>query len=232
MELLAADFTLIAWDAPGWGGSDDPPPSVHLSYYADALAGLIRGLGIDRPDVLGLSFGGGLAIELVHRHPDLARSLVLVGAYAGWAGSLPPDEVADRLSRMLEESTQPPEQWVDSYLPGFFVGSVERELIDEVRAIMCDSRASGLVPMLTAFAEADLREVLPTITIPTLLLYGELDARAPLRIAEQLHARIPASQLRVIPGVGHCCSIEAPDVFASEVRSFLTGLATDLPRGT
>lgn len=75
--------------------------------------------------------------------------------------------------------------------------------------------------MLLAFAEADLRDMLPTIEVPTLLLYGEADQRSPLNVAENLHSRIPASKLVVIPGVGHDCSLEAPEIFNAEVRSFL-----------
>jgi pimeloyl-ACP methyl ester carboxylesterase len=60
-----------------------------------------------------------------------------------------------------------------------------------------------------------------TIEIPTLLLYGELDQRAPLRIAEELRARIPSAKLVVIPGVGRVSNAEAPDTFNAQVREFL-----------
>ena len=60
-----------------------------IADYADAVAGLLGALGVERPHVCGLSFGGGLAIAVYGRHPDAVRSLVLAGAYAGWKGSLP-----------------------------------------------------------------------------------------------------------------------------------------------
>ncbi|MEV6336994.1 alpha/beta hydrolase [Nocardia vinacea] len=221
LESLADEYTVIAWDAPGCGRSDDPPEGVRLGYYADTLAGLIRGLGLEHPHVLGLSFGGGLAIELYHRHPGVPRSLILVGAYAGWAGSLPADVVDERVRRIREETQRPPAEWAESYLPTFFATPIPREWIDEMLAIMSDSRPSGMVAILSAFAEADLRDVLPTIAVPTLILNGELDERAPLRIAEGLHANIPGSQLVVIPGVGHCCNLEAPKAFDAVVRHFL-----------
>ena len=224
MEALADAFTVVAWDAPGCGGSDDPPDGFSLGDYADALAGLLDVLGVADPHVLGLSWGGGLAIELYHRHPRLPQSMILVGAYAGWAGSLPAEVVAERVCRMEEEATRPPSEWAESYLPGFFATPVDQELVDEVLAMMLDARPTGTVPMLHAFAEADLRDVLPTIAVPTLLLYGELDARAPLHVAEQLHAGITGSQLVVIPSVGHVCNVEATDAFHGAVRQFLTNL--------
>ena len=70
-------------------------------------------------------------------------------------------------------------------------------------------------------AEADLRDVLPHIDVPTLLLYGDKDVRAPLAVAEDLHAAIPNSRVVVLPGVGHMSSVESPGAFNAEVRSFL-----------
>ena len=86
MDSFGADFTVIAWDAPGCGGSDDVPPTFGLDDYVDTLARFIDVLHLGRPHLLGLSLGGILAIALHGRHPDVARSLVLASAYAGWAG--------------------------------------------------------------------------------------------------------------------------------------------------
>ena len=75
--------------------------------------------------------------------------------------------------------------------------------------------------MLHAMAEADLRDVLPRIKAPTLLLYGDADVRSPLGVGEALHAQIPTSTLVVMPGAGHLSNIEAADRFNAEVRTFL-----------
>ena len=225
LEGLSDEFTVIAWDAPGCGGSADPPDRFPLADYADAVTDFIRAIGVERPHLLGLSFGAGLAIEVYGRHPSLARSLVLASAYAGWAGSLPADVIADRVRRALADADRPPQEWIGSYLSGFFAGPVPQESIDEVLAIMGDVRAGGIRPMVKAFAEADLRDVLGSVTVPTLFVYGELDVRAPLTVAEDLHARVPHSELVVIPGVGHMSNIEAPVTFNAEVRRFLRSVA-------
>ena len=75
--------------------------------------------------------------------------------------------------------------------------------------------------MLKAMAEADLRDVLPHIRVPTLLVYGERDQRSPLSVAEELHARISTSELVILPGVGHVACAEAPEAFNDAVRAFL-----------
>ncbi|QBI20051.1 alpha/beta fold hydrolase [Egibacter rhizosphaerae] len=221
LEELADEFTVIAWAAPGCGRSADPPADFRLPDYADCVAGLVDALGLARPHMLGLSFGGGLALEVYRRHPAIVRTLVLAAAYAGWAGSLPPDVVEQRLARALREAELPPEQWADGYLPGMFAAGAPPGAVEEYRTMMLDARLAGIRAMLQGFAEADLRDVLPTIDVPTLLLYGAEDQRSPLSVAEDLHARIPTSRLVVIPDIGHVSNLEAPDVFNEEVRSFL-----------
>jgi pimeloyl-ACP methyl ester carboxylesterase len=222
LEGLGDELTVVAWDAPGCGGSDDPPEWFRLPDYADCLAGFVAALDLGRPHVCGLSFGGGLALELYRRHPELPRSLVLASAYAGWAGSLPPEVVRERLEQATREAELPPEQWVRGYLPGLFTEAAPPELLEEAVAIMADTRPAAMRTMARAFAEADLRDVLATIQVPALLLYGEADRRSPLGVvAAELHRGIQGSRLVVMPGVGHASNMEAPERFNAEVREFL-----------
>jgi pimeloyl-ACP methyl ester carboxylesterase len=75
--------------------------------------------------------------------------------------------------------------------------------------------------MAHSSAEADLRDVLPRVNVPTLLLYGDQDVRAPLKVANALHSAIPGSQLVIIRDVGHVSPVEAPERFNREVRAFV-----------
>ena len=228
-EALANGFTVVAWDAPGCGQSDDPPDTFRLPDYADCLAIFIEALALDRPHVLGLSFGAALALELYRRHPQLPRTLVLAGAYAGWAGSLPPEVVAERLARVLREAEQDAAQWVPAYIHGMLTESAPQAMVDEVTAFMSDVHPAGNVAMVRSLAEADLRDVLPRIEVPTLLLYGDLDTRSPVAIGEALHAEIPGSTLAVLTGVGHLSNIEGADRFNREVRAFLRSNGSNGP---
>jgi pimeloyl-ACP methyl ester carboxylesterase len=221
LDALAQDFTVLAWDAPGCGGSFDPPADLGLAGYADCLAELLSELGLERPHVLGLSFGSGLALELFRRHPQLPRSLVLASA---WAGSLGRDAAEERRKLLLREAERPPEEVARAFSTTLFVESVPTALVDEMVAVMSSFHPAGLRAMVNAFADADLREVLPRIDIPTLLVYGDSDQRSPLHVAEDLHARIPDSELVVIPGPGHMVNVEAPERFNEVVREFLMSL--------
>jgi pimeloyl-ACP methyl ester carboxylesterase len=218
---LSGEFTVVAWDAPGCGGSSDPPESFRLPDYADCLAAFLGALEIERAHVAGLSFGAGLALEFYRRHPGLPRTLVLASAYAGWAGSLPLRVVAERLATALRESELPPERFVPGWVTGLLTDAAPAEMVDELVAIMSSFHPAGSRTMARAFAEADLRDVLPGVSIPTLLLYGDADTRSPPSVARELHAGIPESRLVMIPGAGHQCNVEAAERFTAEMAGFL-----------
>lgn len=230
LDGLDDEFSVIAWDAPGCGGSDDPPGSFSMEDYADSLAGFVRVLGLARPHILSLSFGGALALALYARHPTLPRSLVLAGAYAGWAGSLPADEVQRRLQRISAEVTQPPDEWLPKYLPGMLTEFAPREMAEKTLALMSGIHPRASLTMFRAMAEADLRGILPGIDVPTLVLHCELDARSPLAVGSELHRQIPGSVFVALPGVGHLSNIEAADAFNLELRTFLCSLSSPIGR--
>jgi pimeloyl-ACP methyl ester carboxylesterase len=221
IDALSDEFTVVAWDAPGCGQSSDPPETFRLPDFADCLAAFVDALGLARPHVLGLSLGGALALELYRRHRRIPRTLVLAGAYAGWAGSLPVELVGQRLQQAIREADLPPDQFVPGWLPGLLTDSAPAEMVDEVVALMSEFHPVGYRTMAHGMAESDLREVLPLIAVPTLLLYGDVDRRSPLLVGQDLHARIPGSVLRVLRATGHLSNVEAADRFNAEVRRFL-----------
>jgi pimeloyl-ACP methyl ester carboxylesterase len=220
LDGLSDEFMVVAWDAPGSGRSSDPPESFGVDGYADCLAGFLEKLGIRRACVAGLSFGGIIALGLQRRHAAKSSALILASAYAGWAGSLPAEAAEQRLRQALALAEETPQAFVRALLPTMFSTAISDETLDDFRASMQAFHPRGFRSMARASAE-DVRDVLPNIDVPTLLLYGERDVRAPLTVAEALHAAIPSSSLVVLPNVGHVCNVEAPDGFNAAVRDFL-----------
>jgi pimeloyl-ACP methyl ester carboxylesterase len=220
LDTLSDDFTVIAWDAPGAGASSDPPESFGIAGYADALAGFVTALDLESPHVAGLSFGGILAIALHGRHPAVASRLVLASAYAGWSGSLPAEVVTQRLQQAMALSELPPDEFVAALLPTMFSDGTPPETVDAFGESMRAFHPAGFRAMARASAE-NVREALPRIDVPTLLVYGDQDVRAPLPVAEDLHRSIAGSTLVLLPGAGHVANLEAPEAFDRAVRAFL-----------
>ncbi|MFJ9390529.1 alpha/beta fold hydrolase [Nocardioides sp. NPDC101246] len=217
LDALADEFTVVAWDEPGAGGSSDVPAGFELSDYADHLAGLIRALDISPCTLVGLSWGVTVILELYRRRPEVARSLVLADGYAGWRGSLGADEADARLAGLRDQ----PEGAFDPTLPGLFAGPPPADFVPLLEAMSADVRRHSMLTALTAMAQADLTDVLATIQVPTQLIWGALDARSPLSVAHEFERRIPGADLAVIPDCGHVSNLEAPEAFNDILRFFL-----------
>lgn len=222
IEDFADEFTVVAWDAPGCGGSSDAPEGFRMSDYANSLARLVSQLDLGRCHVVGHSWGSSLALELCRRHPASVASLVLVGGYAGWAGSLPADEVERRLAFALATAEAVDSQtWRPRSMPGLFSDAMSPATAHELAVVMGDIRGAATRTMAHALAECDLRDALNDIDTPTLIVCGDHDERSPVAVAQAMEARLPRSTLRVLPGLGHECYLENPAAFHRLVREFL-----------
>jgi len=225
LESLTDQFTVIAWDAPGAGQSPDPAEPFEFCDWADCLDGVLDATEIGAAHILGLSWGGIVAQEFYQRHPGRVRSLVLADTYAGWKGSLPEPMPEKRLAACLRDSWLPASEFVPRYLPGMFSRSPKEDVQDELAGIMADFHPLGFRLMATALADVDTRDLLLTIRVPTLLIWGGEDARSPLSVAYQMRDLIPGARLVVIPGAGHVSNLEAPAAFDAAVRDFCSSIS-------
>jgi pimeloyl-ACP methyl ester carboxylesterase len=177
---LARDHTVITWDAPGFGESSDIDDSWQAPQVADGLVAFVAALGLERPRLVGHSFGTMVALSLYRRHPASPASFVLVGGYWGEAGSLPVARWRDgsRCSSAWPSWARPSSQSPTRSVLRAFTGRPRRAVLgtmmrENIRPATV--RAAGYIG-----PETDLRPVLPTVDVPTLVLHGEADARSPL----------------------------------------------------
>lgn len=216
---LADEFTVVAWDEPGAGRSSDMPEGFALADFADCLAALVGALDLGPAHIAGLSWGGTVVLELYRRHPGLVATLIMIDTYAGWKGSLPADEVRERVAGARQMLAAPPEDF-DPTFPGLFAGDPPAKFVPLLAAIAADVRPATLGHQLTIMAETDQRDLLPRIAIPTLLVWGELDARSPLSVARHFEEAIPDTEFVVIEGAGHVSNLERPEPVNKAVRNF------------
>lgn len=216
---LADEFTVVAWDEPGAGRSSDLPEGFGLTDYADALVPLLEALDLGPAHIAGLSWGGTVVLELYRRHPGLVATLIMMDSYAGWKGSLPAAEVRARVEgthRMLAA----PDGEFDPTLPGLFAGDPPARFAPLLAAVAADVRPATLGRELALMAETDLSHLLPHVDVPTLLIWGQHDARSPLTVARQFEEAIPDATLVVIEGAGHMSNLERPERVNDVVREF------------
>src|SRR5215203_5626778 len=108
----------------------------------------------------------------------------------------------------------------DPALPGLFAGVPPAEFVPLLSAMDADVRPESLRTAVLVMAEADQRDLLPRIAVPTLLIWGDQDARSPLRIARKFEQAIPDARLVVTPDCGHVSNLEQAERFNEAVREF------------
>ena len=217
-----ADRESIAFDAPGVGGSPAPfyPPTIRR--LAGVVAGLVHDLGHQQVDVLGLSWGGTLAQELAHRHPDVVRRLVLAATMSGWT-SLPgrPLAVATLMSPLRYYSPA----YLERVAPTLYGGAIRKhpQLLHEHAQIRASHPPTliGYTQQLAALRRWTSFCWLPRLTQRTLVLAGDDDPIVPLANARLLANRIPHSHLQIIHNGGHLFVFTHAQEIAAAVREFL-----------
>lgn len=222
LEELADAFDVIAWDAPGYGRSEDPPAAFTLDDMADRAVGLLDELGIERAHVLGVSMGGVIAQLIYHRHPGRVRSVILADTNAG-GGALPEPARSERVRERLEGLERLGARGMaEQRAPRLVRPDAPPELVAELVEIMAEVRPAGYRVAAIALGSTDLTSRLGAIHAPTLLIHGESDAVVPLSTARSLAASIPAARLIVIPEAGHVANQERPAAFNAAVSAFLS----------
>ncbi len=138
----------------------------------------------------------------------------------GGAVRCPPTWRNSACAKRLALADLSPEALVETLLPTMFSATTPPEVVEEFGDCLRAVRPSGFRAMAEA-SNVDLRAALPLVDVPTLLVYGDQDVRAPLPVAEAMHAAIAGSTLVVLPGAGHVCNMEAPAEFNDALRTFL-----------
>lgn len=205
LERLSSHLDVIAWDAPGCGGSEDVPQDWDDADWADAASGFIAALGLWSPAVAGFSFGSIIALLLARDHPTSVGRLVLVGAYAGWGGSLAPAALAERIAAVEFTMEHPAEEWAEEFLDSVFAPDADPERRAHARSLIDDWRPATTAAVLGVMAQ-DLRPGLPTIRTPTTIVRGAADARSPRSASLELCELLPQARLVEIAGAGHDCT--------------------------
>ncbi|MGI8864911.1 MAG: alpha/beta fold hydrolase [Solirubrobacteraceae bacterium] len=212
---------LIAFDAPGTGGSGIGRPR-RMAALADLTSELLDELGYLTVDVLGYSFGGALAQELAHRHPDRVRRLVLGATMCGIGGIPARPPVYWHMAHPLRYHSERYLRWVSPRVYGGRARALAAGGEDQLRARL--HAPPGMLGYLSQLATIWGWSSLPwlhRLQMPTLVLAGDDDPLIPLANARLLAWRIPHARLHVIRGGGHLFLLDQPEDVMGEVRGFL-----------
>ncbi|MFE2042813.1 alpha/beta fold hydrolase, partial [Streptomyces sp. NPDC059477] len=167
LKELAGEFTLTAWDAPGYAASPDPVGPVGLDGYVTAAVAVARTALDPGPfHLVGVSWGGAIALRLAATHPELVRSLTVIGASLG--SGTDPARAQQMRSRAAELRRLGPQAFARERAPRLLAPDAPAELVETATDTMADAiRLPGYASAAEAMASADLTADLHRITAPT-----------------------------------------------------------------
>ncbi|WP_405782168.1 alpha/beta fold hydrolase [Streptomyces sp. NBC_00859] len=216
---LSAHLRVVAWDAPGYAASPDPQGPLTLDDYADAAAALIEERG-GRAHVLGVSWGGVIALRLASRHPGLVESLIVADSSAG-SGADPAKAAAMR-RRADDLAAAGPRAFAEERGPRLVSGAAPPDLVRRVVDTMAGAvRLPGYRYAAEAMAKADLRAGLPGITAPALVICGDQDRITGAEASQLLAGALHKSAYVIVKDAGHLANQEQPRAFDAWVLSHL-----------
>jgi pimeloyl-ACP methyl ester carboxylesterase len=242
MDRLATFCRVVVFDKAGVGLSDPVPKVRTLDDRAAEIEAVMDAAGFQKAVLMGISEGGPAAMAFAATRPEKTQALVLIGtcAYTGveWTHlESDPAEVRDVVSRELgEEYTPSVEQFAVAQEFGRNVrsawgsGAALKALIPSVpsiRQLGMLERMSASPGMARATLEAgfsiDVRPILPTIGVPTLIGHARGDPGVPVQFGRYLADHIPGARMIEVDGNDHAPWMTDPDRVLTEVEEFLTG---------
>lgn len=205
-------------DLPGFGGSDEPDGDWGVCEYTAMLEEFVSALGIVNPVILGHSFGGRIGILYSSRNK--VDKLVLVDA-----AGIKPRRSAKYYLKIYSFKL------AKRVCPLIFGKNRGEKIIERMRLSRSSSDYASASPVmrrvLSKSVNQDLRRFMPSISAPTLLIWGELDTATPLSDAKIMNRLIPDSGLVVFPGAGHFSFVDNPYQSAAVVRRFINNPTID-----
>ncbi len=230
-------YKVVRYDMRGFGQSslmkvDDAPPSYRADLYA-----LLKYLGIEKTYVLGLSMGGGLAIDFTLEYPEMVAALIPVAAGVSGlkADTIKIDSAEQKAEEEIEAahtSGDKPREieltlrfWTDG--PERTPEQVDPSVREKVRVMTTRNYArpdDDLDTPASIPLEPPAIGRLGEISVPTLIIYGDADVRGIIQIAGILQKGIPNAKVAVIPNTAHHLNLEKPAEFNRIVLDFLQNL--------
>jgi 3-oxoadipate enol-lactonase len=223
IPVLAGHFRVAAWDARGYGDSDDYDGPLS---FADVSRDLIRVLdhfGATRAHLVGLSMGGRIAQEFTALFPERVATLTLCDTHASFK-DFPPETqrsfVSLRLKPLVEEGKSPAD--IAPRVARSLMGpNATDAMVERLIASVAKLHKESYMKTVKSTVDFDRRDDLKRIPAPTLVLNGEHDRLTPPAMARDLAAQIPGSRVEIVADAGHLINIEQPDVFNRLVLDFL-----------
>lgn len=236
IDALANNYRVVALDLPGFGKSSKSASNHSIPFYSETVIQLLNELGIDAVTLVGHSMGGQIALYTSYHAPQRVKRLIL-SAPAGFEEFTPQDRTIFESFISPESIAETPEMMIrQNFRANFYNYPEEAEFMIEDRLSMMDlpdfqNYARAQAESIFAMLDEPVKDLIPKIEIPTLVIFGANDALIPNRnlhpnltvqnVAESGTDKMPNATLIMIEDAGHFVHFEQPDEFNQAVIEFL-----------
>jgi len=217
LPVFATRFKAVAWDARGYGDSDDYAGPLDFGAFTQDLLRVLDHFKAQKAHLVGLSMGGRIARNFALRHPERVARLVLANTTPGF-DALTPEQVKKFVEERKARSPESIKALVSRHArPGAY-----EDLLASFKAL----RQPSYLKTLEASVSQDRAASIERIRAPTLVITSDEDKVYPPSIARNMAKRIPGARLAVISGAGHLSTLEQPGQFNQVVLRFLSDQET------
>lgn len=221
-EALSAHFTFAAWDARGYGDSDDYEGPLAFDDFVRDVLRVLDHFGVDRAHLLGLSMGGRIAMRTALQHPDRIATLTLVDTHEGFSAFTPEQRenfVNSRKAPLLAGQTPADIAWpVARSLAGPHARPEHVEqLAQSIAALHKDSYIKSLEATV---AQIDLGDI-TAIRAPAHFIVGADDPLTPVAMHYDMATKLRGAPVSVLPDAGHLSNIENATAFNQAALDWL-----------
>lgn len=227
LPVLAEHFHAAAWDARGYGESDDYDGPLIFSHFSHDLARVLDYFGAEKAHIVGLSMGGRIAMDFAERYPQRIISLTLCDTHRGFSHFS--EEKKQEFIRLRKEPLINGGEPKDIAVPvaKTLVGpNASKEAFDKLVDSMCRLHKWSYIKSIEATVMTDSHDKLGEIRVPTHVMVGGADRLTTPEMAQEITQMIPGAKLTVIPDAGHLANIENPAEFNKAVIDFVLAART------
>ncbi len=223
LPVLAREFHVAAWDARGYGDSDDYDGPLDFADFAGDLVRVIDHFGFQSAHLVGHSMGGRICLETYAHFPDRIATLTLEGVHASFGEFTEAKrrEFVDRRSRLLVEDGKTPAEMAPALVRTLLGPDADDDVFESVVASVSALHVASYIKTVEATTHYDRSAILADIAVPTLVIGGERDSFTSPAMERKLAERIPGARLEILPGCGHMANMERPEPFNAVLLDFL-----------
>ena len=218
VDFLPGQYRSLRYDKRGHGLSDTPPGPFSIRDHTNDLAGVLDHFGISEAVLVASSIGGLIALDFTAIYPQRVRALILsdtaakIGTAEYWN---------ERIQNIRERGLA---AMLDAILLRWFAPDFQERRPAAYQGyanLLRRTDLEGYLACCAAIRDADLRDIVPGILCPTLVLCGSEDASTPPELVRELADGLENSRFQLIPGAGHTPPVEQPQAMAGAIFDFL-----------